>query len=348
MHTKWRARGWTKWPIIMMDTANHPLLDPAIVKAGERWVEQALDPMAGSGHAYERYWVGGPPPDEEQRHSAFDADDGRNALATYGGLSFIIESGVKWAAAQPHADLGSRIDAYLALLWRFVEAREGREADRRAIEAARRRPLPPFLPTNVLWANAGPRVASRRVIETRSGRVVEVPTANFMTDAVVKRSVPTPRAYAVLPQAADAYRSLLERQAIAFEVLAAPRRLTAERSRLLRVEDDEDPVYARYAGRQIAERAAPEAVDVPAGSLLVRLDQEPSAARRAAIVLEPSWQVAVRVSVAVPCWIEVGFAAGATLSVGGVVSSWSPYQPGVTMPVPPWQARFEHIFVADE
>lgn len=283
---EWRQRGFVKWPIITMDGANHPLLDPALVRAGDRWVAQAAEPLARAGHAFERYSLGGPPPDEEQRHSAFDADDGRNGVALYGGLSFIVESGVRWSAAEPQADLGQRVDAYLHLLWRFVDAREDRAADLRAIEAARARPLPAFLPTNVFWGNVGARTRPAKVIEAATGRVLEIPTANFMEDRVVKRSVAAPWAYAVSAAAAPVFRALLERQALPFDELSAPRSVTAERCRLLRVEEEADPVYARYAGRQIVERQAAAAVELPAGSLLVRLEGQDAA--RTAALLEPA------------------------------------------------------------
>ncbi len=283
---EWRKRGWIKWPIITMDGANHPLLDPALVRAGLRWVSESAEPLARTGHAFERYWVGGPPPDQEQRHSAFDADDGRNGVALYGGLSFIVESGGRWASPAPQADLGQRVDAYLHLLWRFVEERGHRAGDLAAIEAAQKRRLPAFLPTNVLWGNAGPRTRPVKVVEAATGRVIEVPTPNFMEDPVVKRSVATPQAYAVTASAAPAFRVLLERQALRFDELAAPLTVTAERCRLLRVEEEEDPVYARYAGRQIVERLPAGPVELPAGSLLVRLEGPDGA--RAAALLEPA------------------------------------------------------------
>ena len=54
---------------------------------------------------------------------------------------------------------------------------------------------------------------------------------------------------------------------------------------LERVEDTFDGVYRRYAGRQIVHRRPPIRRELPAGSLLVRLDQ--GARVRAALVLEP-------------------------------------------------------------
>ena len=62
--------------------------------------------------------------------------------------------------------------------------------------------------------------------------------------------------------------------------------MTAEPCVLVRLEDEEDPVYARYAGRQVVrcDRAAPR--EMPAGSLLVPVEGD--SAVRAALALEPS------------------------------------------------------------
>jgi hypothetical protein len=102
----------------------------------------------------------------------------------------------------------------------------------------------------------------------------------------VKSSVPTPLGYAVVPAAAEAFRSLLEKHGIPFETLASPRTVTAEAATLLRVEDEFDDVYSRYGGRQIVRRGEARATELAAGSLFVPLEGE--AATRAALVLEPA------------------------------------------------------------
>jgi len=124
------------------------------------------------------------------------------------------------------------------------------------------------------------------VIEIATARVVSVPTANMMTMMAVKRTVPTPRGYAIPAPAAAQFRLLLERHGIPFEELAAGRSVEAETCTLLRVEQEFDEVYSRYEGRQIVNRGAPAAVDLAAGSLWVPLEGE--AAVRAALVLEPA------------------------------------------------------------
>jgi hypothetical protein len=124
------------------------------------------------------------------------------------------------------------------------------------------------------------------VVEAATGRVRKVPTANMMTEVAVKSSVPTPLGYAVVPAAADAFRTLLEKHGIPFETLPAPRTVNAESVTLVRVEDEFDEVYSRYGGRQIARRGEARRAELAAGSLFVPLEGE--AAVRAALVLEPS------------------------------------------------------------
>ncbi|HVN77045.1 MAG TPA: M14 family zinc carboxypeptidase [Thermoanaerobaculaceae bacterium] len=281
-----RERGWIAYPDITMDGVDNPLFDPAVIAASERWVDESEAPETAAGHPFLRYTVGGMPPDEEQRHSAPDIDGGLNAIGMYGGLSFIIESAVMRGAAAPSGDLARRVDAYLVLLWRFVNGDGHRQEDLAAVERARTRPLPPFIPTNYLWVNPGMTVTEFPVVEAATGRVLRVPTANMMTVMAVKTAVPTPLGYAVEPRAAAEFRLLLERQGIPYEELAAARRVRAEACTLLRIEDEFDDVYSRYEGRAIVRREPAAERDLPAGSLWVPLEGE--AAVRAALVLEPA------------------------------------------------------------
>lgn len=281
-----RERGWIAWPDITMDSLNNPLFDPAVLGAARRWVEESARPVEAAGHRFLRYTVGGLPPDEEQRPSAPDLDSGLNAIGAYGGLSFIIEAAVTRHSGDPQADLGTRVDAYLVLLRRFLSEDRHRPADLAAVENARRRPLPPFIPTNVLWVNPGMTITDFPVLEIATGRALRIPTANMMTTMAVKSAVPTPRGYAVEPRAASRFAALLEAHGIPFESVDRPRSVTAERCTLLRVEDDFDDVYSRYEGRQIVRREAAAEVVLEPGSLWVPLDGE--AAVRAALLLEPA------------------------------------------------------------
>jgi hypothetical protein len=281
-----RKRGVLAWPDITMDGVANPLFDPAVVAAARRWVDESAAPLAAAGHTFLRYTVGGLPPDDEQRHSAPDLDSGMTAVGAYGGLSFIIEAAVRRAAPDPAADLASRVDAYLVLFWRFLRDEGRRAVDRAAVEAARSRPLPPFVPTNYLWVNPGMAITDFPLLEAATGRTIRVPTANLMTTMAVKSVVPTPVGYAVEPRAATDFAELLERHGIPFERLAAGREVRAERCTLLRIEDEFDEVYSRYEGRQVTRRDAAVGTALPAGALWVPLAGEDAV--RTALLLEPA------------------------------------------------------------
>ena len=278
-------RGWEAWPVITMDACNHPLIPDYLKAAALEAVGTAAPLQARAGHAYRRYMVGGPPPDEEIRPSTSEVDDGRNGLGTLGALSFIIEAGVRHRAVDPLADLGERVDGYRILYRHLLGDRPWRDRIRRLAERARREPLPPFIATNTFWANLGGKVAAVKVREIATGRTLEVPTAMAMTDLVVKGSVPTPSAYAIEAAAAARFIPVLEAQGLAWETLATPRRAKVERIKLLRLEEPYDELYQRYKDRQIVERHPLAEAELPAGTLLVPLDQD--LARRAIQVLEP-------------------------------------------------------------
>jgi hypothetical protein len=281
-----RKRGWFAWPDITMDGLNNPLFDPAVIAAALRWVNESGPPETTAAHNFLRYSVGGLPPDEEQRHSAPDIDGGLNAIGMYGNLSFIIEAAVMREGKGPTSDLGSRVDAYLVLFWRFINGDGHRQQDLAAVEQARHRPLPPFIPTNYLWVNPGITITEFPVTEAATGRTLRIPTANMMTEMAVKTTVPTPLGYAVEPRAAREFAALLERHGIPYEELTAPRIVRAEACTLLRLEEEFDDLYSRYEGRQIVRRGPPADLELAPGALWVPLEGE--AALRAVLVLEPT------------------------------------------------------------
>ena len=285
----WRDAGWDEWPLVTLDTANHPLLPDAVYDVGLAWIAAAGRRLDAAGIPFRRYLVGGVPPDEELRPSTLDPDDARNALALVGSLAFIVESGVKRADPDPNADLPRRVAAQLELIDLFIRDRGLREASLAAVEAARRAPCPSWIPVNVLWGNVGLKTDEVEAIDRATNQAVAIPTANVMHDRIVKRAVEAPAAYVVLPSAADTLAALLDRHGLSFERLEAPRAVTAERCRLERVEESSDEVYQRYGGRQIVSCAPRGVFTLPAGSLVVPIAgrcESPDAARAAA-VLEP-------------------------------------------------------------
>ena len=284
-------RGWTEWPLIMMDTANLVIMPDALYRLGVEVCEDQAPRMAAHGFNYQRYFVGGCPDPEaagELRHSTLDPDDARNALSAYGCLSFIIESGIHRKTADPHADLDQRVAAYRTLLEGFLGDSELLTTARGAAEAARAAAAPQTVPTNVLWANISPRITDIRVIDQATGRTFTVSTPAFMHDRVVKSAVAAPAAYAIHADAASRFEALLEAHALDYSRLATPTFIRVEQVRLERVEDTYDAVYHRYAGRQITAVQSAAEIEYPAGSLVVSLpDLSPTDARRAALVLEP-------------------------------------------------------------
>ena len=279
------AKGFEAWPVITMDAANHPLIPGYLKALGLEAVATAAPLQQKAGHAYARYTVGGPPPEAELRPSTPEVDDGRNSLGTLGALSFIIEAGVRHRAADPQADLGERVDGYRILYRHLLGDRAWRDRVRKLTERARREPLPPFIATNTFWANAGGKVSQVKVREVAGGRVIEIPTAMAMTDLVMKGCVPTPRGYAIDAATAARFIPVLEAQGLSWETLVQSRRVKLERVRLLRIEEPYDELYQRYKDRQIVERQLQTEADLPAGTLIVPLDQD--LARRAIQVLEP-------------------------------------------------------------
>jgi hypothetical protein len=279
-------RGWTEWPLVMMDTANHPLLPDAVYRVGLDWVDSAAPVMAASGIASQRYMVGDAPPSGELRPSTLDADDARNGLALHAGaLGFIIESGILRGAPDPQADIADRVSAHLALLERFLHDRTLRPASLAAVASSRWATTPTAVPVNTLWGAVDPRPRPIPVVDRATGRVLMVPTINRMDDRVVKRSVATPVAYVIDAERASTYRALLDRHAIPYEVIESPLEAPLARCHLDRLEETYDPVYERYGGRQIVTCRAPSTERLRPGSLRVPTDGVDG--RRAAPVLEP-------------------------------------------------------------
>jgi hypothetical protein len=281
----WNKRGWEKWPDITLDRVNNTLFDRSPIERDDRWMEAAAEVQRKADHPFLRYWVGGVPPDEEQRHSAPDVDSGMNAIGTYGGLSFIIEAAARSGGDVEAKELANRVDAYLVLLRMFVSDTSRRADDLAAIDAARARALPQFIPVNYLWVNPEGVVTKFPVRRLSDGATVEVATANLMTEMAVKRSVTAPAAYAIAPRAAEAFGALLERHAIPFEKVGNARTSVLQRCTLLRVEDAFDEVYSRYEGRQIVRCDDAVEAALERGSLLVPLRGE--SAVPAALLLEP-------------------------------------------------------------
>lgn len=282
----YRDHGWLKWPVIMMDCSNNPFFHPKTYAMGLRWVENAKQMMQKKGHNYTRYHLGGTPVEGELRHSTPEMDDGRNSLGAYQGLSFIIESGASRSAKDPAADLVKRVSAYLELLKQFLHTPKLVKPSIEAVQTARTAALPLFVPTNYFWASNGLKITKVKVLDKETGKTLEIPTANYMTDLVVKQSVPTPAGYIIEAKAAPMYKKIMDRHAITYRVLEKEQAFRVECCRLVRLEKEDDEVYSRYDGRQIVKRDKPQQKTFPAGSLWIDLKDSKDGIRPV-LLLEP-------------------------------------------------------------
>ncbi|MEM9296468.1 MAG: M14 family zinc carboxypeptidase [Planctomycetota bacterium] len=295
-------RGWFEWPEIMLGACSHPMIPAAIRERGQGFVRGGMtagagprfpEPDGGDFH-YSRYLVGAAPGvlGGELRPSTLDADDARNGLAlATGGVGLIIESGIRRSAQDPHADLPRRVAAYRSLLSSILHAPIDPAVFDLHEPAFSPRGIPRAIPTDFFWVMRDPVLTPVKVIEAETGAVREVASARVMDVVAIKSAAPLPIGYAVSGERAEAVglaRGLLEAHGLGFVELREAAEVDAERVELVRIEEDYDPQYHRYAGRQITSRRAAESMVLPAGSLVVRLDAlPPRDARRAAALLEP-------------------------------------------------------------
>lgn len=266
-------KGWFRWPVITMGTANHPFLPREIFEVGLEWVESARAPMAEAGIDYDRYMVGGAPPHDEIRPSTLEANDGRNGLASLGNLGFIIESGRFGKAEEPNGDLDLRVKAYTLLLRRFLDDHSLREASLAAVAKAGQLQPQTRVPSNFFWGNAGARTASMRVTQIETGETLEIDSGNIMHDRIVKTTAALPAAYAISAAQAGPYAALLDRHGISYKRLSKSVDIKAEGTRLVRVEAEDDPLYERYGGRQIVEPEPEADRSFARGALIVPIAQ---------------------------------------------------------------------------
>jgi hypothetical protein len=279
-------KGWIKWPIITMDTANNPLYSEEARKLGLSWCNEIARPMLEAGFNYTRYYVGGLPPEDEQRFSTPECDDARNGLGAYGGISFIIESGLKRRAENQNSDLGYRIKAYLELFNQLLlYADKDQNLLRDILEKGSRFP-DSFIPTNYFWANPGSKISGVKVLDTESGKPLTISTANFMHEIVTKKSVTKPDSYIIAAEAETLFTPLLQKHGLRYDALEKADSIMVEPCRLVQVETFHDSVYQRYAGRQIVFSEPPTIKYFNRGSIIVPLSQE--FVRKVIILLEPN------------------------------------------------------------
>lgn len=279
-------KGWSEWPLIMMDCGNSPILGNEIFEASLQWITGAEKILNRKGVNFSRYYVGNAPPEGELRYSTTEMDDGRNGLGAYGGLSFIIESGVKRNVKVENEDLEERVNAYIELFTFLINNRTLQRKHLPLIEETRNSGVPDFLPVNYFWGNTGNRITAVKVIEMSTGETVGIPTADFVHDLIVKKTVSSPTAYLIPEDKANEYGMLLEKHNIPYDVLDESKVFKIQSYKLSKLETEWDETYSRYGNRQIVERLPDSTYTAAKGSLIVHSDG-PSG-RRAALHLEPA------------------------------------------------------------
>ena len=120
-------KGWIEWPEIMMDYANYPLLNDDLVSQSADLVKRVGKAMAKQSIQFHRYFVGGVPPNGEQRFSAPDMDGGLNGCGIYGGFSFIVEGAVYRNNNEDNHDLPRRVYVYSQLLQQVLQDKKIRK-----------------------------------------------------------------------------------------------------------------------------------------------------------------------------------------------------------------------------
>lgn len=279
--------GLKKWPLMTLGVANSPYMDKRLVDLGYTRLDEAFRHFEDSDVTFLEYLVGGPPPHVELRPSTPNVNDARNGLSVYGSIGFIVEAGIFRRVEDPQADFGPRVAAYREILWLLVNGGD-RDSERKLIEAARSTGPPDFLPLNYFWGTTTStnEIFQYPALDAETHEEIFVPTANYKQDLIIKGFVPRPLGYLVDASVADVYSALLERHAISYERLDTATSFEVEPVTLVRIENNSDPVYERYGGRQVMERQAPVERDFEAGAIHVPLSGDVDG-RRAALLLEP-------------------------------------------------------------
>ena len=280
------SKGWIEWPEIMMDYANYPLIDDKIVSQSARLVERMGKVMLKKDIKFHRYFVGGMPPDGEQRYSAPDMDGGLNGSGIYGGYSFIIEGGVYRKDNTDNHDLPRRVYNYAELLMEVLHDKNIRKHGLASLKTNKRVEGPIWLPTNYFWAKTSTSVMSIPVIDSATNQVLQIPAPNFMPELVIKKSVPVPQAYLIQAHQASIFKTLLDRHDLPYQIIEEPTQLTIQHCLLDTIEMEFDDVYHRYGGRVIATLGIEEKQLVQPGSLIVPVDHQSGA--RVLALLEPT------------------------------------------------------------
>lgn len=271
-----------------LELANNPNVDPALRSLGETVLAESIQSITAAGVPAQHYI--GEITDVAQpiTHGGLTVKNLRNMAGMHGALSLLIENRLDppGPVFPTPRNLRGRVDKQLVGITTFLDVcRRRRDEISASVGAARER-----------WRAAADDevyLQARYVLDPRRPEIV-VPLRRiddgtlerrvFARHDVVEslRPLRLPRAYAVTAHQ-DAVRRVLDRHAIDYEVLAAPRRAEATVLHLRARIDVPGRHGWGYADYEIEERSA--TVMLPAGSLWVDLDQP--LRRLVPLLLEP-------------------------------------------------------------
>ena len=282
----WLCEGIMKDAAEQFDGPSNLQVDEGLRRLANEEVVPAIGRrLADVGYSHHRYVVGGPPAVRRIRHSTTDVNDGRQSMAIYQTLSFIVE-GKRWHDHQLH--LERRTAGQAAALRAFLTASAERAPGIAAAVSAARGALVrdgggkgDVLVRQDYAPDPERRTVSYPVFDlaTWSPRVAEL--ANYEPRVVSLASVTRPWGYAV-PAGEERLVALLQRHRLRLARLAEPAEVDAERYRI-----------STAAPAEIEEKDAFELglevlrgrVSLPVGTVVVEVRQP--AANLIPLLLEP-------------------------------------------------------------
>lgn len=278
--SRYTNNGWVRWADMTVDAMNHPLLPKNRKDMALNMVHELDDLFQSKDNVtFTRYYVGGPPPNET-RPSTTDCDDARNGMSVYSDFSFIAECARYSNTDAPHADLHKRVYAYGLVLEYFAKMPASKRAEIRTTAKANAHTedyytaKERYVPVNFLWTSTPDSFHTYKVLDQETKQTIVMEDPNRMDTLAVKKKVSVPNQYIITGSYIDRYAELLSKHGIHYEKLSQPKAVPSdmkiESAKLLRIEDEYDEVYERYAGRQIVEAMDSDLTEIPAGSLVIQ------------------------------------------------------------------------------
>lgn len=291
---QWVSHGFIKDAEEMLGTATNLNVAPALIRISRKVVLPGVeDGVRAAGFTFHEYIVGAPFENQRVRYSTTAINDGRQSMAIYNTLSFIIE-GKRYGDLLTH--IRRRTEGQAAAILAFLRTiAQHREQVLQHVRTARKALTAGMLPENgeiYLQMDYFPDAAGDSltfpVFDLYTWHHVEKKLGRFEPLVKVKKSVRKPYAY-LFSGELQKLIDLLVKHRIRMARLQDETRLAIEVYAIRHVTpavDEEKPALTVDANRRREERT------LPRGSIVVRLDQP--AANLIPLLLEPesTWNVA--------------------------------------------------------